>query len=114
MRVTFFIGLLSSFTAVSAIAAECTVAARSENIVFLSCSADSVSETWVESAKKACGDDASCNVWIWKNDVKLPATAPLTDAEIPKALTSTALAVWANDSANLLTLKNVKAKPSAK
>lgn len=110
MRITFFVGILSSFITASAMAAECTVASRSDNIVLMNCSADSTSETWVSSAKKACGDDLSCNVWIWRDDVQLPKTAPMKDTEIPKALTSTALAVWANDSGNLLTLKNLKAK----
>lgn len=106
MRATIIVmGILCSCSSTFAAATECTQASRSDNIVLMRCSADATSETWVEAAKKACGNDKSCNVWFWPKDVELPETAPLTDTELPKSLTAQALAVWANDSSSLLTLK---------
>lgn len=89
-------------------AAECAQASRSGNIVLMTCSLDATTETWTQAAKQACGDDKSCNVWFWQRGVQLPKIAPLTDIELPKSLTSKALAVWANDSNSLLTLKKIQ------
>lgn len=109
MRATLIpMGILCTSLSTFATATECEEASRSDAIILMNCSADSTSETWVNAAKNACGDDKSCNVWFWPKGIELPTTAPLTDVELPKSLTSKALAVWANDSSSLLTLKTIK------
>lgn len=109
MRLSFiFAGFLGGLLSTSAIAATCNQASRSDDIVLMRCSVDSTSETWIAAAKQACGEDKSCNVWFWHHGVELPKAAPLKDIDLPKNLTSKALAVWANDSSSLLTLKNAK------
>lgn len=108
MRLLFILGLLICLLSTRAIAATCDQASRSDDIVLMSCSVDSTSETWMAAAKQACGDDKSCNVWFWPHGVELPKKAPLKDIDLPKNLTSKAVAVWANDSSSLVTLKKIK------
>ncbi len=109
MRLPLFVAsILGSLLSISAIAATCDQASRSENIVLMSCSLDSNSEAWIDAAKQACGEDKTCNVWFWHRGVELPKTAPLKDIDLPKNLTSKAVAVWANDSSSLVTLKKIK------
>jgi len=84
---------------------ECKLVSRSKDVALMQCSKDAHQDTWVASAKAICLDDSRCNVWIWPTEVQLPEQAPDTDMELPKSLTSQALAVWANDTATLLQLK---------
>ena len=95
------LGLLIS----AQVAAECERVNRSDNVVLMSCAQVVDAEAMVAVAKEECGEDKTCNVWFWSSEVGLPDTAPATDAELPTALTSKALAVWANDSGSLMTLK---------
>lgn len=85
--------------------ANCELVSRSADVVLMHCDKASDTEVMVAAAKNECGDDTSCNVWFWNSDVALPEVAPEKDIGLPKTLTSSALAVWANDSASLLTLK---------
>ena len=47
-------------------------------------------------------------MWIWDDAALVPETAPATDAELPKDRTGKAVAVWANDSQSLVSLRKVK------
>lgn len=89
----------------SQVVADCKLASRSADVVLMQCAQVSDTEVMVAAAKKECGDDASCNVWFWNSDIALPEVAPEKDVGLPKALTSSAVAVWANDSSSLLSLK---------
>ncbi len=91
-----------------AASADCEVKSRSENVVLMQCSTDSSEDVLKESGQQACAEDVSCNVWFWGKDVALPESAPTKDSDLPKALTSQAIAVWVNDSESLLQLKKVK------
>lgn len=99
------IGVLTLSLVAPSVLATCKIASRSDNLVLMNCAVSTTSKEWVEASKLACDKDTTCNVWIWGEETLLPTTAPKTDSEIPKSLTSKALAVWANDSASLLTLK---------
>lgn len=106
-----FSNLINTIIAVSGVcvcmqvAANCELVTRSADVVLMHCTQESDSELMVSAAKKECGEDERCNVWFWNSDVVLPEVAPEKDEGLPKSLTSSALAVWANDSASLLTLK---------
>lgn len=89
----------------SQVVADCKLVSRSADVVLMHCTQESDTEVMVAAAKKECGEDARCNVWFWNSDVALPEVAPEKDVGLPKTLTASALAVWANDSASLLTLK---------
>lgn len=102
--VRVFVALAGITPCVDALA-NCELVRRSEDVVLMHCQEATATETLVEAGKKVCGDDTRCNVWFWNSDVTLPESAPETDVELPKTLTSQALAVWANDSESLLTLR---------
>ena len=88
--------------------ADCTVKARSEKVVLMHCKANLDGKALAEVAKAVCEPGKACNVWIWDDLTKMPTVAPNTDAELPKTATGAAVAVWINDSANLMTLKKVR------
>ncbi len=87
---------------------DCTVKSRSSAVVLMHCKANVAETVWVEAAKAACEPGKACNVWIWDDASKMPQVAPKTDAELPKSATGAAVAVWINDTANLMTLKKVR------
>lgn len=100
-----FLAICVCCLSVAVNANECKLVSRSNDVALMQCSKDAHQDRWVASAKAICLDDSRCNVWIWSTDVQLPQQAPDTDIELPKSLTSQAIAVWANDTATLLQLK---------
>jgi hypothetical protein len=88
--------------------ADCTVKARSDKVVLMHCKANLEDKALAEAAKAVCEPGKACNVWIWDDLAKMPTAAPKTDAELPKSATGAAVAIWVNDSANLMTLKKVR------
>lgn len=87
---------------------DCTIKASSDAVVLMHCKPQRAEAAWVQAAKAACEPGKACNVWIWEDASKIPATAPKTDAELPKSATGAAVAVWVNDTANLIKLKKVR------
>ena len=86
---------------------QCSILDRSDAVIIMVCSTEEA-ETWQKAGKEACGLKQLCNAWIWDDEAKAPKVAPKTDADIPKANTSQAVAVWVNDSKMLMTLRQVK------
>lgn len=99
------IGLLGCSVAVLA---ECELKSRSNDVILMQCSASPSDDDFTKVGQDACGDDSACNVWFWGAGVDLPENAPEKDSDLPKSLSSQALAVWVNDSGSLLKLKKVK------
>lgn len=87
---------------------DCTVKSRNSAVVLMHCKANLEDKVWAAAAKAACEPGKACNVWIWEDPSKIPLTAPETDADLPKSATGAAVAVWINDSANLMKLKKVR------
>lgn len=113
LRVFMSLGvlLMSSHTAAAPQApAVCAVTQRSEAVVLMLCPPAQTEVTWRAAALKACDGKQRCNVWIWDDAAQLPATAPVTDAELPKALTAKAVAIWAQDSQSLVSLRKAGKK----
>lgn len=86
----------------------CTVKSRSNAVVLMHCKAHLDDKVWAAAAKAACEPGKACNVWIWEDRSMIPLTAPETDTDLPKSATRAAVAVWINDSANLMKLKKVR------
>lgn len=86
----------------------CTVKASSPAVALMYCPSQTDEKTWIEAAKAACEPGKARNVWIWDDLSKMPASAPQTDAELPKSATSAAVAVWVNDSSSLMKLKKAR------
>lgn len=101
---------VTSATATAAAAASdnCTITSRSSAVVLMHCKANLDDKAWVEAAKAACEPGKACNVWIWEDLGKIPEKAPKIDTDLPKSATGAAVAVWINDSANLIKLKKVR------
>ena len=88
----------------------CNVTQRSEAVVLMLCPPAQTEVIWRAAALKACEGKQRCNVWIWDDAAHVPTTAPATDAELPKALTAKAVAIWAHDSQSLVGLRKVGKK----
>lgn len=86
----------------------CRTKDRSDTVVLMFCPSPLGEQAWIEAAKSACGVTQLCNVWIWDDQSKMPKKAPKTDAELSKAHTSAAVAVWINDSQSLMKLRKVR------
>ena len=105
------VGLWSSHAVAAPQAVQsCAVTQRSEAVVLMLCPPAQTEVTWRAAALKACEGKQRCNVWIWEDAAHLPTTAPATDAELPKALTAKAVAIWAHDSQSLVALRKAGKK----
>lgn len=85
----------------------CTVKTRGATVLVMVCPAASDSSVWRAAGEAACGAAQRCNVWVWDDASKAPATAPASDADLPKAAAGAAVAIWVNDSKSLVSLKRV-------
>jgi hypothetical protein len=106
------LGLTVSPARAQSATAGCEVKSRSDAVVVMVCPASSDADAWRKASIAACGDKPYCNVWIWDDATKAPTSAPARDADMPRSQAGAALAVWANDSKSLLSLKRV-AKPKS-
>lgn len=89
----------------------CLVKSRSDALIVMVCRPGTAQEAMTQASRAACGSKtAMCNVWIWDNADKAPATAPLRDSDLPKDSIRHAVAVWANDAQSLMLLKQVVPK----
>lgn len=86
----------------------CSVKSRSSAVVLMHCNANLKDTEWAQAAQAACEPGKACNVWIWEDASKIPATAPSNDTDLPKSATGAAVAVWINDTASLMKLKKVR------
>ena len=91
----------------SGISNQCSVLDKSDAVVIMVCSTKDA-ESLRQAAEEACGLAQLCNVWIWDDETKAPRKAPKTDADIPKINSGKAIAVWANDSKMLMSIKQVE------
>ncbi len=91
-------------------AQSCAVTQRSEAVVLMLCQPAQTEVIWRAAALKACEGKQRCNVWIWDDAAHLPTMAPTTDAELPKAQTAKAVAIWAHDSQSLVSLRKTAKK----
>ncbi len=83
----------------------CEVADRSSTVVLLACPAGLAPEALRQAGTAACLMRTQCNAWIWTDRTKMPKTAPAVQADLPESARAHAIAIWANDSQSLLTLR---------
>lgn len=98
-----------ALTGVTAQAADsCTVKDRSERLALVVCPAGSSQSLLRQAGEAACAGKQVCNAWIWEDTAQVPAKAPATDTELPKAATGAARAVWVQDAGQLMELRRTK------
>lgn len=90
-------------------AGECTIKARSDAVVIMVCPAFADLNAWRVAGEAACESKQLCNAWLWNDNAKAPDRAPMTDADLPKSSSATAVAIWVNDSKSLVKLKKTSA-----
>jgi len=87
-------------------ASQCEVTGSTENVVIVVCSPSADQAAWQAVGEQACSEaNGICNVWIWDDIEKAPTEAPVSDSDMSKDLTSQAVAIWVNDSKNLVVIK---------
>ena len=59
------------------------------------------------AGQEACGARLMCNAWIWDSADKAPKNVPKQDSEIDPKAAGDAVAVWANDTKQLMLIRRV-------
>ena len=86
----------------------CSVKDRSERLALVICPAGSSQSQLRQAGEAACAGKQVCNAWIWEDSAQVPAKAPATDTELPKAATGAARAVWVQDAGQLMELRRAR------
>ena len=103
------ISALLALTAWPALAqtGQCQVKDSSAAVMLMVCPQGAGPQVWRAAGQHACAARKDCNVWIWEDAADVPAKAPATDADLPKDRTAKAVAIWVQQSQDLVTLKRV-------
>jgi hypothetical protein len=83
----------------------CETKSSSESIAIVVCAPGLSREAWEAAGRNACGMRSQCNAWIWDNPDYVPDTAPVIDSDLPKKQAGAAVAVWINDTEDMILLK---------
>ncbi len=86
----------------------CAVTDRSRQVRVLICDPGQNREVWQVAGATACAGETLCNAWIWDDRDRAPAKAPRVDAGLTAAQSRSAVAVWINDSGQLVIIKAAK------
>ena len=87
--------------------AACQVKDSSAAVVLMVCPPGTNAQAWRAAGLQACATRKDCNVWIWDDAADVPAKSPVTDADLPKDRTAKAVAIWVQQTQDLVTLKRV-------
>ncbi|MGI9389518.1 MAG: hypothetical protein ACR2O1_05615 [Boseongicola sp.] len=96
--------LLGSLPA-SADGAKCTEMGTNGMVTMLLCPTDLDDEVLAEEGRIACGDRKPCGAWLWTDAAAIPETAPANHDDLPESAIQSAIAVWVNESGNLITIR---------
>ena len=105
--ILFFTGIAFADSSKTTTHNECSVRDKSDTVIIMVCSTSS-QEHIQQAAKKACGTNHFCNVWVWDDELLAPKAAPAIGVDIPKISTGKAIAIWINDSDMLISLRHLK------
>lgn len=86
---------------------DCSVLAGEEFIRVVLCPPGLSAEALSVAGREACGALERCNAWIWDDADRIPDYNPKQDADIKPDDAGSAVAVWANDSEQLLLIEAV-------
>jgi hypothetical protein len=90
---------------------DCHLTSGSQLVKIVVCSPGLVKEAWQQAGQEACGTQSRCNVWIWDEAKKAPESAPEVDKDLTEDQARDAVAVWVNDSKQLVLLEAVTKTP---
>ena len=111
-----FVGRLVLMVAVAGSAAaedaqprksQCSVRDAEESIRVLICPPGLDQQAYRVAGQEACGARLMCNAWIWDSADKAPKNVPKQDSEIDPKAAGDAVAVWANDTKQLMLIRRV-------
>jgi hypothetical protein len=85
----------------------CTALKGENGIRVVLCTPGLTAEALSSAGREACGPLQRCNAWIWDSADNIPDYTPSKDADIRPEDAGSAVAVWANDSKQLLLIEAV-------
>jgi len=98
-----YAGLIDSDVAWAA-ESECLVRDQNELVTVVICPTGLSQLEWHDAGVAACGARKPCAAWIWDDPEKAPEVAPPTPTELSREEITDAVAIWVNETANLITI----------
>jgi hypothetical protein len=89
---------------------QCSVRSAEGSIRVLICPPGLEQQAYRDAGQEACGDQVKCNAWIWDSADRVPKYVPKQDSDIDPKVASEAVAVWANDSKQLMLIRHASKK----
>jgi len=89
---------------------QCSVRDGEESIRVLICPPGLDEQAYRLAGEEACGAQLMCNAWIWDSADKAPKNVPKKDSDIDPKAAGNAVAVWANDTKQLMSIRRVPKK----
>jgi hypothetical protein len=86
---------------------QCTVRSAEESVRVLICPPGLDRDAYRVAGEQACGIRPMCNAWIWDSADKAPKNVPRKDSDIDPKAADAAVAVWANDTKQLMLIRRV-------
>jgi len=83
---------------------ECLVRDHNELVTVVICPTGLSQLEWHDAGVAACGARKPCAAWIWDDPEKAPEVAPPTPTELSREEITDAVAIWVNETANLITI----------
>ena len=88
--------------------ATCPVRDKSATVAIVVCPPGLGQEQWRRAGEAACANTKPCSAWIWDDPAKAPEKAPPLPTGVAKNDVLNSVAVWDNDTKQLLTISKVK------
>lgn len=83
----------------------CELKGENGMVSMLLCPEGLEAEAYAAEGRIACEGRAPCGAWIWTNAEAIPAEAPDAHDKLPKESVQQAIAIWVNDTAQLMMLQ---------
>ena len=87
---------------------KCTVRDQKGAVAFVVCPPGLAPADWRKAGQAACSGHKPCSAWIWDNPDKAPKTAPPLANMVEQADVLTTVAIWDNDTQQLMMISKVK------
>jgi hypothetical protein len=93
----------------TALAQACEMKGQNGMVTLVLCPAGLSPEAIAEEGKRICGDTMPCGAWVWTDAADVPAEAPDSHEKLTQAQITSAVAVWMNETGQLVVLEKVEA-----
>lgn len=87
---------------------ECTVRPGGMSTQVVICPPGLEMHAWRDAGMKACQSIRGCTALIWDDDAHAPQIPPLPDAKMPPEQAASIVAMWINDSQEIVLVRQVK------